>query len=47
MNSKNGLNNGVWSVAEANKDTGAYEVYFHAGPNFKMRLGSVKWNEIP
>ena len=42
MNSKNELNNGVWSVAEANKDTGAYEVYFHAGPNFKMRLESVK-----
>ena len=38
---------GKWVVAEANKDTGAYEVYFHAGPNFKMRLGSVKWNEIP
>ena len=38
---------GKWVVAETNKDTGAYEVYFHADPNFKMRLGSVKWNEIP
>ncbi len=38
---------GKWVVADANKDTGAYELYFRAGPNFKMRLGSVKWNEIP
>ncbi len=36
---------GKWMVAEANKDTGAYEVYFHAYPDFKMHLGSAKWNE--
>jgi hypothetical protein len=36
-----------WIIADANKDTGAYEVYYHAGPNFKTNLGSVKWNEIP
>ena len=38
---------GKWVVADANKDTGAYEVYYHAGSDFRMRLGSVKWNEIP
>ena len=38
---------GKWVVADANKDTGAYEVYYHAGTNFRMKLGSVKWNEIP
>ena len=36
-----------WLIAEANKDTGAYEVFYHAGLNFKMNLGSVKWDEIP
>lgn len=36
-----------WVVAEANKDTGAYEVFYRAGPNFKMNLGSVKWIETP
>ncbi len=39
--------NEKWVVAEANKDTGAYEVFYHASPNFKMKLGSIKWNEIP
>jgi hypothetical protein len=39
--------NGKWVIADANKDTGAYEVYYSAAPNFKMSLGSVKWNEIP
>ncbi len=38
---------GHWAVSEANKNTGAYEAFFHAAPNFKMNLGSVKWNEIP
>lgn len=36
-----------WVVSNANKDTGAYEVFYHAGPNFKMSLGSVKWDEVP
>jgi hypothetical protein len=39
--------NEKWGVAEANKDTGAYEVFYHAGTHFKMSLGSVKWNAIP
>lgn len=39
--------NGKWSIAEANKDTGAYEVYYRGGINFKMNLGSAKWNVIP
>jgi hypothetical protein len=38
---------GKWVVADANKDTGAFEVYYRAGPNFKRQLGSVKWNDIP
>ena len=38
---------GKWAVAEANKDTGAYEVFYRASPNFKMTLRSMKWNEIP
>ena len=38
---------GKWVVANANKDTGAYEVFYRAGPNFKRSLGSIKWNEIP
>lgn len=37
----------IWMVADANKSTGAYEVFYRAAPNFKMNLGSVKWNENP
>lgn len=38
---------GKWAVAEANKDTGGYEIFYRAAPNFKMNLGSVKWDGVP
>jgi hypothetical protein len=38
---------GKWVVAEANKNTGGYEIFYRAGPDFKMNLGSVKWHEVP
>ena len=36
-----------WIVADANNSTGAYEVLYQAAPNFKMNLGSLKWDAIP
>jgi hypothetical protein len=36
-----------WVVAEANKSTGGYEVFYKAATNFKINIGSVKWDEIP
>ena len=36
-----------WVVAGANRSTGGYEVSYRSAPNFKMHLGSVKWDEIP
>lgn len=38
---------GRWVVTEANKDTGAYELFYSASSNFQKNLGSVKWNELP
>ncbi|MZH03034.1 MAG: hypothetical protein F3745_06480 [Nitrospinae bacterium] len=36
-----------WVVAEANKSTGGYEVFYKAVTNFKNNIGSVKWDESP
>jgi hypothetical protein len=36
-----------WVVSQANKDTGGYEAFLKASPDFKTNLSSVQWNKIP
>ncbi len=36
-----------WMITFANQDTGGYESFYQANPEFSRNFGSVKWNEIP
>lgn len=37
--------NEIWSAREAGKDSGAYEVFYHAAPIFAQNVSSLKWGQ--
>ncbi|MFQ5449286.1 MAG: hypothetical protein ACE5E9_01585 [Nitrospinaceae bacterium] len=36
---------GQWVTTQAERDSGAYEVYYQAAPNFRRNVSSIKWGK--
>ena len=36
---------GKWSSHEASKDSGAFDVFYHAAPIFEQNVSSIKWGQ--